>query len=46
MLKKCFFEIPQVKEAAVIAIAGQPIAFIIARQAGNPEAGNGLTATQ
>jgi acyl-coenzyme A synthetase/AMP-(fatty) acid ligase len=32
MWKRCCFEVPQVKEAAVVAIAGQPIAFIIARK--------------
>jgi len=31
-LEEVLFEIPQVKEAAVVAIAQQPIAFIIARE--------------
>jgi long-chain acyl-CoA synthetase len=31
-VEEVLFEVPQVKEAAVVAIAGQPIAFIIARQ--------------
>jgi long-chain acyl-CoA synthetase len=30
-LEEVLFEIPQVKEAVVVAIAGQPIAFVIAR---------------
>ena len=30
-VEEVLFEVPQVKEAAVVAIAGQPIAFIIAR---------------
>jgi len=32
MWKRLLFEIPQVKEAAVVAIANQPIAFIIAQK--------------
>jgi long-chain acyl-CoA synthetase len=31
-LEEVLFEIPQVKEAAVVAIAAQPIAFIIPRR--------------
>jgi long-chain acyl-CoA synthetase len=31
-VEEVLFEVPQVKEAAVVAIAGQPVAFIIARQ--------------
>jgi len=31
-VEEVLFEIPQIKEAAVVAIAGQPIAFVIARQ--------------
>jgi len=31
-VEEVLFEIPQVKEAAVVAIAGQPVAFIIARK--------------
>jgi long-chain acyl-CoA synthetase len=31
-VEEVLFEVPQVKEAAVVAIAGQPIAFVIARQ--------------
>jgi long-chain acyl-CoA synthetase len=31
-VEEVLFEVPQVKEAAVVAIAGQPIAFIIARK--------------
>jgi long-chain acyl-CoA synthetase len=31
-VEEVLYEVPQVKEAAVVAIAGQPIAFIIARQ--------------
>jgi len=31
-VEEVIFEIPQVKETAVIAIAGQPIAFVIARK--------------
>jgi long-chain acyl-CoA synthetase len=31
-VEEVLFEIPQVKEAAVVAVAGQPIAFIIARK--------------
>ena len=31
-VEEVLYEVPQVKEAAVIAIAGQPIAFIIARE--------------
>lgn len=31
-LEEVLFEIPQVKEATVVAIAGQPIAFVIARK--------------
>lgn len=31
-LEEVLFEIPQVKEAAVVAIAGQPVAFVIARK--------------
>jgi long-chain acyl-CoA synthetase len=30
-VEEVLFEIPQIKEAAVVAIAGQPIAFVIAR---------------
>lgn len=30
-VEEVLFEVPQVKEAAVVAIAGQPIAFVIAR---------------
>ncbi len=30
-VEEVLFEVPQVKEAAVVAVAGQPIAFIIAR---------------
>jgi long-chain acyl-CoA synthetase len=30
-IEEVLFEVPQVKEAAVVAIAGQPIAFIIAK---------------
>jgi long-chain acyl-CoA synthetase len=29
-VEEVLFEVPQVKEAAVVAIAGQPIAFVIA----------------
>ena len=37
-VEEALFEIPQVKEAAVVAIAGQPVAFVIARQdRSNPE---------
>ena len=31
-VEEVLFEVPQVKEAAVVAIAGQPIAFVIARK--------------
>jgi long-chain acyl-CoA synthetase len=31
-VEEVLFEVPQVKEAAVVAIAGQPVAFIIARK--------------
>jgi long-chain acyl-CoA synthetase len=31
-IEEVLFEVPQVKEAAVVAIAGQPIAFVIARK--------------
>jgi long-chain acyl-CoA synthetase len=31
-VEEVLFEVPQVKEAAVVAIAGQPIAFVIARE--------------
>jgi long-chain acyl-CoA synthetase len=31
-VEEVLFEVPQVKEAAVVAIAGQPVAFVIARQ--------------
>jgi long-chain acyl-CoA synthetase len=31
-VEEVLFEVPQVKEAAVVAIAGQPIAFVIAQQ--------------
>lgn len=31
-VEEVLFEIPQVKEAAVVAIAGQPVAFVIARK--------------
>jgi long-chain acyl-CoA synthetase len=31
-VEEVLFEIPQVKEAAVVAIAGQPVAFIISRK--------------
>ncbi|MEW5869609.1 MAG: alpha/beta fold hydrolase [Chloroflexota bacterium] len=31
-VEEVLFEVPQVKEAAVVAIAGQPIAFVIARR--------------
>jgi long-chain acyl-CoA synthetase len=31
-VEEVLFEIPQVKEAVVVAIAGQPVAFIIARK--------------
>jgi long-chain acyl-CoA synthetase len=30
-VEEVLYEVPQVKEAAVVAIAGQPIAFVIAR---------------
>jgi long-chain acyl-CoA synthetase len=30
-VEEVLFEVPQIKEAAVVAIAGQPIAFVIAR---------------
>jgi len=36
-LEEVLFEIPQIKEAAVVAIAGKPVAFVIARQE-NPNA--------
>lgn len=32
-MEEVLFEVPQVKEAAVVAIAGQPVAFVIARPA-------------
>jgi long-chain acyl-CoA synthetase len=31
-VEEVLFEVPQVKEAAVVAIAGQPVAFVIVRQ--------------
>jgi long-chain acyl-CoA synthetase len=31
-VEEVLFEVPQVKEAAVVAIAGQPIAFVIAQK--------------
>ena len=31
-VEEVLYEIPQVKEAAVVAVAGQPVAFIIARK--------------
>jgi len=31
-VEEVLFEVPQVKEAAVVAIAGQPLAFVIARE--------------
>ena len=31
-VEEVLFEVPQVKEAAVVAIAGQPIAFVISRR--------------
>lgn len=31
-VEEVLFEVPQIKEAAVVAIAGQPIAFVIARK--------------
>lgn len=31
-VEEVLFEVPQVKEAAVVAIAGQPVAFVIARK--------------
>jgi long-chain acyl-CoA synthetase len=31
-VEEVLFEVPQVKEAAVVAIAGQPVAFVIARE--------------
>lgn len=31
-IEEILYEIPQVKEAAVVAIAGQPVAFIVARK--------------
>jgi long-chain acyl-CoA synthetase len=44
-VEEALFEIPQVKEAAVVAIAGQPVAFVVARQdKSNPEGGKGVTA--
>ena len=39
-VEEVLFEIPQVKEAAVIGITGQPIAFIIAKAAAGTLAGN------
>jgi len=33
-VEEIIFEVPQVKEVAVVAIAGQPIAFVIAKDAG------------
>jgi long-chain acyl-CoA synthetase len=30
-IEEVLFEVPQVKEAAVVAIAGQPVAFVIAK---------------
>jgi long-chain acyl-CoA synthetase len=33
-IEEVLFEVPQVKEAAVVAIAGQPIAFVIAKSKG------------
>lgn len=35
-VEEVLFEIPQVKEAAVIGIAGQPIAFVIAKEGERP----------
>ena len=32
-VEEVLFEVPQVKEAAVVAVAGQPVAFVIARLA-------------
>lgn len=43
-VEEALFEIPQVKEAAVVAIAGQPVAFVVARQERSAaEGGKGLT---
>jgi long-chain acyl-CoA synthetase len=33
-VEEVLFEVPQVKEAVVVAIAGQPVAFVIPQQAG------------
>jgi long-chain acyl-CoA synthetase len=43
-VEEALFEIPQVKEAAVVAIAGQPVAFVISRQAKSAPIGDkGIT---
>jgi long-chain acyl-CoA synthetase len=37
-VEEVLYEVPQIKEAAVVAVAGQPIAFVIASQRERPDA--------